>query len=355
VKRSLLTFCLLLFTAAGLWGSPRVQLRFFTDPSCATCHEVEEKLKNLVREYRFSLEKRSLFDEKAMQEIKALEEKYRVTIREIPVLEIVGYRLYQGKDILVSLKVFFEEGAVERENEEKSTDRSGFELTSLSVAAAGLIDGLNPCAFAAIIFLILYLLATRRKAVIPAVAGGFCLGVFVAYFAMGLGLRSLLSVLPSRELFRAGFHLILGLLLFGLALWSFYDAYRCMRKKSITLRLPEKWKKSINALIIRNSRSRFLFPAAFAAGLVISCIELACTGQIYLPVITLLIKEGKAGGLYYLTLYNLFFILPLVIVGVLAYYGVKEDLFRTFFTKSMVPVKIAMGLLFAALGLFLIT
>ncbi|HPQ90224.1 MAG TPA: hypothetical protein PLW26_08945, partial [Candidatus Mcinerneyibacteriales bacterium] len=158
-----------------------------------------------------------------------------------------------------------------------------------------------------------------------------------------------------RELFRAGFHLILGLLLFGLALWSFYDAYRCMRKKSITLRLPEKWKKSINALIIRNSRSRFLFPAAFAAGLVISCIELACTGQIYLPVITLLIKEGKAGGLYYLTLYNLFFILPLVIVGVLAYYGVKEDLFRTFFTKSMVPVKIAMGLLFAALGLFLIT
>ena len=35
--------------------------------------------------------------------------------------------------------------------------------------------------------------------------------------------------------------------------------------------------------------------------------------------------------------------------------GVREDHFRSFFSKSMVPVKIAMGLLFAALGLFLIT
>ena len=355
MKRSLLTVWLLLFTAAGLWCAPSLQLRLFTDPSCGTCHDVEEKLKSLVREHRFAFEKRSLFDEQAMEEVKALEEQYRVAIQEIPVLEIVGYRLYQGKDIPASLKAFIEEDMIEKENEAKSRNGSGFELTSVSVAAAGLIDGLNPCAFAAIIFLILYLLATRRKAAIPAVAGGFCLGVFVAYFAMGLGLRSLLSAFPSREVFRTGFHLILSLLLIGLAVWSFYDAYRCIHKKSLTLRLPDKWKKSINALIIKNSRARLLFPGAFAAGLVVSCIELACTGQIYLPVIALLIKEGKAGGLYYLTLYNLFFIFPLVMVGVLAYYGVKEDLFRSFFSKSMVPVKIAMGLLFASLGLFLIT
>jgi len=171
---------------------------------------------------------------------------------------------------------------------------------------------------------------------------------------MGLGFRSLLVLIPFRDSARNVFHLLLALMLFGLALWSFYDAFLSFKHKKITLRLPDKWKQSINSLIIRNSKSRYLFPASFLAGLIVSCIELVCTGQIYLPVIAALVRDGKASGFAYLFLYNIFFILPLIIVGILAYLGLKEDLFRRFFSRSMAPIKVALGVLFIILGLILL-
>ena len=346
----LITFCL---GKEFCVAAPIGKLRFFTDPSCGTCHQVEKEVQDFSRKHRLSFEKVSLFEKDAIDRIKKLEEEYRVSVREVPVLEVEGVAVFQGDDIPRQLQALWE-NEQEMNLGKKEKTPSAFQMRAGTVAAAGLIDGLNPCAFAAIIFLVLYLLAAQRKDRIPAAAGGFCLGVFTAYFVMGLGFRSLLVLIPFRDSARNVFHLLLALMLFGLALWSFYDAFLSFKHKKITLRLPDKWKQSINSLIIRNSKSRYLFPASFLAGLIVSCIELVCTGQIYLPVIAALVRDGKASGFAYLFLYNIFFILPLIIVGILAYLGLKEDLFRRFFSRSMVPIKVALGVLFIILGLILL-
>jgi cytochrome c biogenesis protein CcdA len=54
----------------------------------------------------------------------------------------------------------------------------------------------------------------------------------------------------------------------------------------------------------------------FITGVVISIIELACTGQVYLPTILFVlgVPELRLQAGVYLVLYNLMFVLPLVVV-----------------------------------------
>ena len=65
----------------------------------------------------------------------------------------------------------------------------------LTVVAVGLIDGINPCAFATLIFFVSYLTLSGRKGKdVLMVGGAFTLGVFIAYFAVGLGLYQVLDL-----------------------------------------------------------------------------------------------------------------------------------------------------------------
>ncbi|MCL7454073.1 MAG: hypothetical protein M8467_13600, partial [Anaerolineae bacterium] len=71
----------------------------------------------------------------------------------------------------------------------------------LTVLGAGLIDGLNPCAFATLVFFISYLAFTgRRGRDILFVGLAFALGVFLTYLLVGVGL---LKVIQSLGFFAA--------------------------------------------------------------------------------------------------------------------------------------------------------
>ncbi len=111
----------------------------------------------------------------------------------------------------------------------------------VGVFLAGLLDGINPCAFATIIFLLSYLQVTRRSSTqILAVGGAFILGVFLTYFALGLGL---VEIVGKLEGFRVAGR-ILNLLLAAACLWvawmSFRDARLARRGQlaEMTLQLP---------------------------------------------------------------------------------------------------------------------
>ena len=53
----------------------------------------------------------------------------------------------------------------------------------------------------------------------------------------------------------------------------------------MALKLPEPLRKRINAAVREGRKSTSYYLSAFITGLFISILELACTGQIYLPVI----------------------------------------------------------------------
>ena len=68
-------------------------------------------------------------------------------------------------------------------------------LGIFTVAFAGLLDGLNPCAFATLIFFVSYLTLSGRKGrQVLAVGTAFTAGVFLAYLAVGLGFHQVLGL-----------------------------------------------------------------------------------------------------------------------------------------------------------------
>jgi cytochrome c biogenesis protein CcdA len=232
-------------------------------------------------------------------------------------------------------------------------------LGPLTVIFAGLVDGLNPCAFATLIFLISYMTFTNRKGrEVIAVGGAFTLGVFLAYLGVGLGLYKLLALLgDSLHTLSRWVYALTALMCAVLAVVSFLDFLKARRGElgDMTLKLPEPLRKRVNAVVRTGAQTRAFMTGAFLTGAVVSMIELACTGQIYLPTIIFVtsIPEQRVQAIGYLLLYNLLFVLPLVIVFVLAYYGTSSFQFGQFLEKNAARVKLGAVILFASLALWL--
>ncbi len=232
-------------------------------------------------------------------------------------------------------------------------------LGVFTVVFAGLVDGLNPCAFATLVFFVSYLTISGRKGKdVLSVGAAFTLGVFLAYMLVGVGFYRALDLLGDLLT-------TLGRWLYGLtaafclvlAVVSFCDYLKARRGEigDMALNLPHRLRMQINATIRRTRKSRAFVVAAFITGIIVSFLELACTGQVYLPTIIFVmsVPELKAQAALFLLLYNLLFVTPLVVVFVLAFYGTGAKQFSSFLQQRASTVKLGMSFLFLALGSWL--
>ena len=142
-----------------------------------------------------------------------------------------------------------------------------------------------------------------------------------------------------------------------LAVFSFLDFLKARRGEigDMALNLPHSLRMRINAVIRSGRKSQAFVAGAFVTGVVVSFLELACTGQVYLPTIIFVMSqpEMRVRALTLLVLYNLLFILPLVVVFILAYYGTGSKQLTNFLQRRAATVKLGMALLFAALAAWL--
>jgi cytochrome c biogenesis protein CcdA len=88
----------------------------------------------------------------------------------------------------------------------------------------------------------------------------------------------------------------------------------------------------------------------------VSLLEAACTGQVYLPTIVYIVKNTKLRlkALTYLILYNLMFILPLIVIFILSLVGFSSQKFNVFLKKHLGTIKIILAFIFLLLGLLVI-
>lgn len=233
-------------------------------------------------------------------------------------------------------------------------------LKVVTVAAAGLLDGINPCAFATIIFFISYLAMIGRKGrELILVGAAFSVAVFLTYFTIGLGffqfLQSIADLMKTLSLILYIAIAIVALVIGGLSVYDFM----LIRKgdlRDMKLQLPAALKRRIQLTISKRSRMRNYVFGAATAGFIVSLLELACTGQVYLPTITWAVQDPALRQFAYplLIIYNLMFIIPLVAIILLAYYGLTSQQLAAFLQRRAAVVKLATAIFFFGMAGLLI-
>jgi cytochrome c biogenesis protein CcdA len=104
---------------------------------------------------------------------------------------------------------------------------------------------------------------------------------------------------------------------------------------------------------VYNWMSRLTYPATVVSGVLVAIFEFPCTGAVYFSIISLLAStETFSRGYVYLLIYNVVFILPLIIVFVLTWIG--ENRIEALGASKHRYLKLLSSLLFISLGLYLI-
>ncbi len=226
-------------------------------------------------------------------------------------------------------------------------------LSVLPVLAGGLLDGVNPCAFTTLIFLLASLaLAGRERREVLLIGSLFTLAVFATYFAVGLGLFAALRAAVAFPLVSRIVRWALVAVLAVFAGLSARDAVLASRGRAsdMTLQLPGYLKRRIHASIRTRVRSTALAASALGLGFLVSVFEFACTGQVYLPTLAYLSRLGDARAMPLLAVYNLGFIAPLVAVFAASWAGVTSRGLTAFFQRHLVAVKALLAVFFAGLA-----
>ena len=233
-------------------------------------------------------------------------------------------------------------------------------MTFSVVALGGLIDGINPCAISTLIFFISILVVAKVEKKIRLLVGlSFILASFVVYMSMGLGFIFALRQAPNFLTVRRVVEFIIGVGMIPLAYLSFRDAfrfYRTERPEHVTLQIPKGIKRRINSYM--NSRMGVGGPiiGGLVTGAGVTILESVCTGQSYIPVLMYMLKRDLTDlcSWVLLTLYNLLFVLPLVIVFVCFHYGMEVTSLISWSKRNLVIAKILLGIFFTAMALLLL-
>ena len=185
-------------------------------------------------------------------------------------------------------------------------------ITIPAVLSAAAVDAINPCAFAVLIILLTTILATKSRHRALSAGIAFTISIYISYLLMGIGLYSAINASGITHWFY-GVVAILAILigLFNLKDYLWYGKWFIME-------VPMKWRPRLKALI----KGVTSVPGAFLIGFAVSLFLLPCTSGPYIVILGLLAKTAtKNFALGLLLLYNLVFILPMLIITLAIYFG----------------------------------
>jgi cytochrome c biogenesis protein CcdA len=118
--------------------------------------------------------------------------------------------------------------------------------------------------------------------------------------------------------------------------------------------MPKAVHKAAHSLIRRQVGRGVLGLGTVLLGMMVSALELVCTGQIYLPSLILMNQSGRnLRSLLLLIAYNVAFIVPLVLVVVLGVYGVGSKQLAAWGKRHAALTRALMALLFVGLAALL--
>ena len=333
-----------LLAATPLQAAPLKTVMYFYGNTCPACKEAAPVIERIAAKGA-PVEKYEVYDSRENADRMVMSFKmYGVpeTDWAVPVAFYSG-RMYMGLPKIQEL---------EKEIAE-TVEQSGAGLTGnspdttgmLGIIGAALADSVNPCAILVLVILLSFisLYHESRKRLIVS-AASFILSVFLTYMLVGIGIVKALTFLGISDIVRN----FVGILAIGVGLLNLKDFF-AYGAGGFTTEIPRAWRPLLFSLL-RKATSPW---ASFAMGSLVTLIELPCTGGPYFFALGILAKWGMTPAFFaYLVVYNLIFILPLILIASLVYMGkVTVEKASDWQAKNAKRLHLLAGVLMLAAGI----
>lgn len=213
------------------------------------------------------------------------------------------------------------------------------------VVINGLIDSFNPCAIGIfLIFLSMLFMLKKKKKHVFQISLVYILSIYISYLLIGLGLIKVIQFFGVPHLVSfigAGIIILVGLL--SIKDYFFPDTIFSTKIPYSARQLILKW------------TYKATLPAAAVVGILVGISEFPCSGGIYVTTLGLLSdKTTFLQGFFYLLVYNLMFVMPLILIyAVTANQKVAMKL-MDWQEREKNHMKLAMGIIMTILGVILI-
>jgi len=221
------------------------------------------------------------------------------------------------------------------------------DVTWTAVIGTALVDSINPCAIGVLVLLISTLLALsqqKRRHMMLATGLIYITAVYITYFLAGIGLLLFIQRFNLAE----PLSIIVGSVVILLGIIEAKDFF--WYGKGISLRIPARRAEQVKKMIKNIS-----LPTAIILGVFVAAVELPCTGGPYLAITTLLATQGfQTQTLIYLLVYNFIFVLPLLVILFMVYFGMNVKKVQNWKDKQKKWMRLFTGLIMICLGILLI-
>jgi len=201
--------------------------------------------------------------------------------------------------------------------------------------ALAMSDSINPCTFVIYTMLLIAISVkevSRKRLYI--IGSAFILAVYISYYLLGVGLLFLGQYIPlwAAGVFAIGF--------------GIYTIITGIMERS---RIGDKGK--IRKKIFSADAT---FAGSFVLGVVVSTTLLPCSAGSYLVYATIIAHGSRALAFFLLALYNIIFVLPLVVI-LLAMGSVSESKrFSQAMVRHSAELSVVAGLLLIGIGVWIL-
>lgn len=212
---------------------------------------------------------------------------------------------------------------------------------STVVGVSGFLDGIHPCAIAILIFFIAFLLAIKKSAKNILWLGlVYIIVIFLTYLAIGVGIFSGIMLFGQHHFFaKLGAWLLILLGLISIKGYFFPQL-------KLGIKIPRVSNKKIKEYL-----SKATLPMVILAAFLVALCSVPCSGGIYAAITALLASKTTFWtGFSYLLLYNLMFVMPLIILLALSTNPYTLVKFGEWQQRHKRTQKLIMGLFMIIIG-----
>jgi len=192
------------------------------------------------------------------------------------------------------------------------------ELTLAKVLSLAVVDAVNPCALAVLILMLFAILAFAPKKRHNILLAGlaFTTSVFVMYFFYGLIIIRFFQLIQALASFRLWLYKGLGLAALILGVLNIRDFLRYQPGGFLT-EMPMFLRPKMKNLFFKVTSPR----GAFVVGALVTLFLLPCTIGPYIICGGILCSLSFLETIPWLLLYNLIFVLPMLVITIACYIG----------------------------------